>query len=435
MKKIFILIISGFFLVRCASQKIISGNRNLARQFLDSRLADDHFTGIKIINASNEKLLLDYNSDKLFTPASNTKVVTFYITDKILKDSIPSIEYCICNDSLFFSGLADPTFLHPDFEDQASFTFLRNYPGKLVYVPTAMADKKFGPGWAWDDYPFYFQPEKSTFPLYGNCLWVSKDTTYNKLKIIPDLFEIVHIHSEDSTETNEINRNERLNEFQFTYHKIPDSVDEVVPFISSDTLVIDLLEDTLHVCVPSGNFPVTCEKKVIYSYPKDSVFRKLLVESDNFIAEQLALSGSYQIFGIFDSDSLLSYEMKKYFPGWKDKIKWRDGSGLSRYNMMSPEFLTWLLTKIYRENDWDRIVSLFPDGGREGTLKGLHQSTKPYIFAKSGSMTGVYNLSGYLLTDNGNTLIFSFMNNNFNRPVRDIRSEVEDYLLLIKKNY
>nr|MBP6540039.1 D-alanyl-D-alanine carboxypeptidase [Saprospiraceae bacterium] len=60
---------------------------------------------------------------------------------------------------------------------------------------------------------------------------------------------------------------------------------------------------------------------------------------------------------------------------------------------------------------------------------------KPFIYAKSGSMTGVYNLSGYLITNSGRKMVFSFMNNNFEGKVSEIRKTVEKILMEIRMNY
>jgi len=57
------------------------------------------------------------------------------------------------------------------------------------------------------------------------------------------------------------------------------------------------------------------------------------------------------------------------------------------------------------------------------------------VFAKSGTLGNNYNLSGYLRTDSGKTLIFSIMNNHFRSSNQDIRQQIDHMLRWLKSNY
>jgi D-alanyl-D-alanine carboxypeptidase/D-alanyl-D-alanine-endopeptidase (penicillin-binding protein 4) len=73
----------------------------------------------------------------------------------------------------------------------------------------------------------------------------------------------------------------------------------------------------------------------------------------------------------------------------------------------------------------EKLFSFLAAGGGVGTLSSLYSaSKKPFVFAKSGSMSGVYNQSGYLVTQSGKVLIFSAMNNNFTLPIKTVRQEI-----------
>ena len=419
----------------CTSQKYITGDRKIKQLILESTLTNEHFIGINVWDAENQTTIVSCQSDNLFTPASNTKLLTFLITDKILKDSLPTLRYCIQNDSLYFSGMGDPTFLHPKFQPQKAFEFISKFQGNLVFVPQKMEDQRFGPGWAWDDYPYYFQPEKGTFPIYGNCIWITKDSIEDTYSITPKGFDVNVFPSDDTLFKSRIIRPEFSNEFELKYSKQKDRLEVEIPFLTSDSMALKLLEDTLERKVHMGAMPANCDIKYLHNFPKDSLFKRLLVDSDNLFAEQLLLSSSFQQLGMFDSDSLIKYSMHTFFPDWQQKIKWKDGSGLSRYNLMSPDFIMEVLRRIYKYNSWERIAHLFPDGGTEGTLKNILKSDVAFVHAKSGSMTGVYNLSGFIKADSGNILLFSIMNNNFNKPVKEIRKEVEKIVLFLKSEY
>ncbi len=431
----FLLFLILLFLGSCISQNSLVGNKQTKRFIIDSPLANNHFFGIKVTNADNGEIITSYQSDKLFTPASNTKILTFFIADNFLGDSIATLKYGEKKDSLFFQGLGDPTFLHPEFTIQTPFNLLANYPGKLVYVPKTMEDERFGPGWAWDDFPYYFQAEKSTFPLFGNTIWLKKDSIDKQPLYFPKTIAI-NFQNDDALHSDyKIHRSEYANDFKINYSEWPLNLEKEIPFYGSDSLITKLLADTLNRPISTGQFPENLHFKTIYNYHKDSLFRKMLVDSDNLFAEQLILSTSYHVLNTFDADSLIKYAAAYKLLQWKDKISWRDGSGLSRYNMMSPDFITEILSRIYYQNNWKRICQLFPKGGTEGTLKNFLKSESIEVYAKSGSMTGVYCLSGYIKTDSGKTFIFSIMNNNFNSPIREVKQEVERILLFLKSEY
>jgi serine-type D-Ala-D-Ala carboxypeptidase/endopeptidase (penicillin-binding protein 4) len=102
---------------------------------------------------------------------------------------------------------------------------------------------------------------------------------------------------------------------------------------------------------------------------------------------------------------------------------------LSRYNLFTPRSLVKLLQNLHVEVKQERLFKLLPAAGVSGTLKSLGGATnEPFIFAKSGSLGGVYALSGYLVTKKGKVLIFSTMNNNFIKPTSEIRKEIGNLL-------
>jgi D-alanyl-D-alanine carboxypeptidase/D-alanyl-D-alanine-endopeptidase (penicillin-binding protein 4) len=162
----------------------------------------------------------------------------------------------------------------------------------------------------------------------------------------------------------------------------------------------------------------------------------MLLPSDNFMAEQLLLNYSAAAGLTMSTDSVIKYMLQNHLTDLPDKPQWVDGSGLSRQNLFSPADLVKLCEKIYDEvGDEKRLFALLPNGGRSGTLKKAFKADIAFIFAKTGSLSNNYNLTGYLKTEAGKTLIFSFMNNNFLSPIADIKAEVERILTLIHTRY
>jgi D-alanyl-D-alanine carboxypeptidase/D-alanyl-D-alanine-endopeptidase (penicillin-binding protein 4) len=71
---------------------------------------------------------------------------------------------------------------------------------------------------------------------------------------------------------------------------------------------------------------------------------------------------------------------------------------------------------------------MLPSSGHAGSFKNSFTSIDSYLHAKTGSMRHVYNLSGFLETKSGKTLLFSFMNNNFSAPASVLKNEMERVL-------
>ncbi len=166
--------------------------------------------------------------------------------------------------------------------------------------------------------------------------------------------------------------------------------------------------------------------KTIYSIKSDSLYKRMLHVSDNMIAEQIMLLVSKA--DTLNTSKSIDYIAKTYLTDLPDKPRWVDGSGLSRYNLITPRSLVKVLEKLYKEVPTQRLFTLLSTGGLTGNLKNSFQADIPFIFAKSGSYSNNYNLSGYLVGQSGKTYAFSFMNNNFLKPMVQIRKEVERIL-------
>ena len=419
--------------VGCVSFRLKVEDQSLNRFLENSRAFNNSFTGFSLYDPEADKYLYEYNTNKFFTPASNTKIFTLYTAKKIFRDSIPGILYAERNDTLFFTGTGDPTFLDEDFSIHPVHDFLKNSRATLVYAERDFYNDRFGPGWAWDDYMYHFSPEKCSMPIYANLVYFSRYPHERKLNISPVRFNRSVMHLRDSVFS--ISREENENMYTVRHGPMPDTVDRRIPFIHSTPLFLRLLRDSLGKRIYQNSENVPALKDVIYSQHIDSVIKKMMIVSDNFIAEQILIMGAGHLFDTLDADLCIEYAIDQLIPELEDQIDWVDGSGLSRYNKFTPRAINVLLQKIYNEYPEELILDIFPKGGVSGTLKNNFKSKTPYIVAKTGSMSNVYNLSGYLITKKGKWLVFSFMNNNFEVPTTDVKQEMEKILMNIHEYY
>jgi len=86
------------------------------------------------------------------------------------------------------------------------------------------------------------------------------------------------------------------------------------------------------------------------------------------------------------------------------------------------------------EFNWDRITTIFPTGGR-GTLGTVYQQDSTRIYAKTGTLSGVMALSGFVITQKNKVLVFSIMINNHRQSAARLRKSVAAFLHDIIVNY
>lgn len=154
-------------------------NSQAVKTLLDDTAVRTGHTGISIYEPATKKYWYNYDADKYFVPASNTKLFTLYAGMKCLGDSLAGLKY-------FYSGpkgdqdrilvmmpTGDPGFLHPGFDKQPVLDLLRNdsatFESFCIY-DTVWKEQNRGYGWAWDDYNEVYMTERCSFPIFGNVL-------------------------------------------------------------------------------------------------------------------------------------------------------------------------------------------------------------------------------------------------------------------------
>lgn len=426
----------------CAVQKKVSSPyQPIINQIETAPANQQHQVGFVLRELGGDHDLVSINADHYFTPASNTKLFTFYTALNMLGDSVPTFQYIIKKDSLIIWPMADASFLHPDFKSQKAFDFLKNTDKTICLVNGRYKGEKFGAGWNWDDYNDDYQAEITDFPIYGNTFKAS--TEGGKLKLSPDLVAMYMTDIQINPHLKSIKRKVDSNNMDVPQN-IPVNLHQTIPLFLNDGIIENLLTDTLLatglVTKPVESIswrPVPANAKVFYSIKTDSLYQKMLQNSDNFMAEELLLNCAAHQNLTMNTDSMIHYAEINYLTDLPDKIQWKDASGLSRLNLVTPRDLTALLEKIYTKVDnQQQLFSLLPNGGKSGTIKNMFKNGEaPFVFAKSGSLSNNYNLSGYLIGKSGKKYVFSLMNNNYVQPSASIRAEVENLLTFIHNNY
>lgn len=420
----------AFLLASCSSTKLIRKEIKETENQLHGHV------GFYLYDLTSNKIKLDYNGAKYFTPASNTKIFTFYTSLRLLGDSVRALKYVKRGDSLIFQGLGDPSFLYKDvFDNGRTFQFLKQHQGRIFFESTNFQTPAMGSGWAWDDYNDYYSAERSAFPMYGNLISIKKQVE-EVFTFQPQLFEadFVKSNSDADRANEEIIRG--IDSNHLTYFKGKRRGKEwSIPFRTSDSLTIQLLRDTLSRKIDFIHLSRWDSSRMLRSIPTDSVYKVMMQVSDNFIAEQLLLQCAAVVSDTLKPEIAIKYAVKNFLNDLPDVPQWVDGSGLSRFNLFTPRSIAVLWKKIYEIVPQDRLFKLLATGGKNGTIKNYFKSDKPYVFGKTGSLNNVRSLSGYVVAKSGKIFIFSFMNNNFITSSSEVRKKMEQIINDIHNNY
>lgn len=416
-----------------------SGTRNISRSFEKDQAFKQGFSGLVVFDPATNKVIYERNAEKYFTPASNVKLLTFYTGLKILGDSVPAFKYGVKNDTLIFKGTGDPSFLNPDLPNSKVFDFLKKSDKKLFFHPPVETEAFFGPGWSWDDYNSYYSVERTAFPVYGNRMNFSVSPGQNDFNVIPRVFrDSVKISNSKipSERSLYFRREQGNNRVTYTTGSAPKMYEQDVPFKYSSELLVKILSDTLEQEVRilkdlPMNFSLNRE---LFSISADSLYKRMLEVSDNFIAEQILLLSAQRIADTLLAGIAIDHMKENFLKDLPDEVYWVDGSGLSRYNLVTPRSMVKLLSKIYKEVPQERLFNMLATGGKSGTLKNSYAAEEPYVFAKTGTLRNNHSLSGFLKAKSGKVLIFSFMNSNYTVPTSELKKQMEIILLELYKN-
>lgn len=432
-------------------------------------------TGIAVYDLANNRYLYQYQGDRYFLPASNMKLFTTYAALEYLGDSLPGLYYQNWFDTaLNILPTGDPTFLHPDFAQQPVLDFLRNKRASLHINTNAKNFSpdnitRWGKGWSWDDYTEYYMAERNALPIYGNVVTVNRNAAGEidsvqqriSLQCTPSFFQTSLLNLVDQpTSTPVYKRNDSAATGLSNGHfKIGRRIDENVfslqvattpfkrqeiPFVTNgNATACSILKTDFGLQIyPTllqdnslyGETPPHLQWHRINSQPTDSVLQRMLFRSDNFYAEQLLLMVSQRILGEMNTDAVIDSLRKNNFKDAPQALQWVDGSGLSRYNLVTPQSLIYVLKKLTDRFGLERMKRLLPTAG-QGSLKKYAITDSNVVFAKTGSMSNHFALAGIVMTNSGKCLLFSLMHNHFKGSSAAVRRQEEQFIAYLRKTW
>lgn len=387
---------------------------------------NNHLSGFILQDMDKKIVLYEKNSHLNFIPASTTKLFTLFSAITILNDSTQTLRYVTSGDTIRIWGSGDPTWNYKKFKDPGIQKLIQPYR-LVIYSDANMDSPAFGYGWQWDDYYFDYSAERTSLPISGNLLKISK--VAGKPIVSPKRFQD-SIYVTDRS-IRELERDFHRNTFYYNPNNFRGS-EQFIPLLTSSELFTSLATEATGKTWIYQKNQLPQIHQVYRGSPLFPILKEMMLESDNFLAEQLMLMVSDRLFQRLDTERAIEFMLKTYLFDLPDRPKWVDGSGLSRHNLFTPRAMVSLFEKMYRLVPDQQLFEILPTGGVSGTIKNNYQASQPYIFAKTGTMGNNHSLVGLIKTKSGKMYSFAFMNSNYLNKASEVRSEMEKVLLLVR---
>lgn len=184
-------------------------------------------------------------------------------------------------------------------------------------------------------------------------------------------------------------------------------------------------------CCPAGAVRLCSRTHTI-----DQILMPMMKKSDNLYAEavfyQLAVLGGIPFASYKEAGAVIG-QLADILGVAPEEYEVADGSGVSLYNYLTPAAEVKFLRYAYKRQDIFRhLYNALPVAGRDGTLKNRmkHGSASKNVRAKTGTLTGVASLAGYLTASNGHRMAFCIINQGVDdaRKARAFQDSVCEYL-------
>ncbi len=411
---------------------------------LDKVLNDKFFetclVSIQVEDLTKNKTLYKKNEKILLRPASNMKIITsiagllFLGPDYEFKTDLYYNGF-VSNDTLYGNiyvvGGCDPDFVTKDLYNyvEAIRTLNVSVINGNLYGDVSFKDSLYwGKGWMWDDDPSSDAPYLSALNLNDNCIEAFYNGETNETEISPRTKYVNVFRIEDSSKLT-IDRNwmARKNEIVIKGKNDGKKYFAKVNVLEPEKYFLDVFSEVLdsNSIKILGNNKVqnlTSDVRLLYSFGRkySDVIINLNKTSDNLSAEMTlyALANKYsgkpatadngiQIINMIIDSLGLNHQDYRIV----------DGSGVSHYNVISAELLVKLLKYFYDKHPdyYEILYNSFPIAGVDGTLENRMKNSlaEKNVHAKTGTLTGVSSLSGYLMTTKKHTIAFSILMQNY----------------------
>ena len=430
-------------------------------QIIYESLPEGTDIALMVYDLTNDTTLYAYREKVMCRPASVQKVITSvtalsslgadYKFNTKLRTQGTVGKDSVLNGNLYLVGGLDPAF--NEHELRSMVNDLKKAGVKringTIYADVSIMDSTYwATGWCWDDAPASFQPYISPLMVHQGFVGIEVLPTTKgeapKVNIYPanNHIQVVNkaITQDNTLGPLSITRDWMNNDNTIVVEgncRRRQSTDLSV--VGSADFTFALFRQYLDEAGISygkyawGNCPVMARDISVVSHDLPSVIKEALKESNNLFAEAMFLqTGRLQYtkeIRFQDAAKYLQNFVSRKFGMFSATFNIVDGSGLSMYDLCSPQFMVDMLSLIYRDKDLYQIMyKSLPISGVDGTLKTRMsgKTTLNKVHAKTGSLTGTCSLAGYIHTADGRDLAFCIMNEGAVKmaPSRNVQDKI-----------
>lgn len=448
---------------------------------IDTAAADQAIS--KLINAVDKDARvglhiksLTYNQDlyirdnnQLFVPASVSKLFTAAAASAYLGDDFHYLTQIYWSEHLLSQGVlrgdvywrfsGDPMFGVSDMESivkRLKAQGIRHIEGDIVLDDTAFDDVGQGPGWMWDDSHYHFgvsvtpmiidenkvnlvinrkgqsiqvrvtHDYRAAFRVINELVPIGEENPLCPITITSDAYNQIHVRG--CVPKNKSHISERL-----AIYNVP----LYVRVLLNNLFIESGITWTGNIGL--GKTPNGLRAKIVHqSEPLPAILREVLAHSHNLATGSLQKTLGAEVYGPPGTWQKGAGAIAQVLePSGIDfeRLDLRDGTGVSRYNLIRPSQLVQLLEWVHQNPELEESMRATLAKRGEGTIgyRAFHRALQDKLWVKTGSMTGVSAITGYVERPDGELLAFAIMINGFvgpRKPYADLEKRIIEYFAL-----
>lgn len=451
----------------CQSQKIDTAQLQKIEGLLHQKLPNTS-VGIVLQDAKTGKILYERRANENFVPASSTKLLTsaaalFSLGPNFQYETVAKIDNAFLKDGVL-SGLGGDLFIQFGGDPSLTTEDIRNLmkavrqagvkeiAGDIVIDNTKFQGPNYAQGWSWNSLPWAFSAPVTSIIINENQIKLNMipsktlgekanlelaQDEKSKINITHDIVSVAESEANDRCQIM-IDMNSQNEITAYGCWPAKETADTLKVAVQNPVLLArQTIQEALKAediklsgQIALGVPPKDLKTIAIHrSKPLSELLKPVLQDSNNIYADSLIKvlglqryqQGSFQA-GVLAVQDILAKNLGFEAAG----VRLQDGSGLSRYNAISPNHLARILYGMYQNKNFNKMFrDSMAVSGEVGTLKNRMSAfdLNGQVHAKTGGMIGTSALAGYLTTRSiKQDLIFVIMINNAIDSQQDIKA-------------